>query len=54
MEPNKCEGWEWMSWDEIRQCTEHHDDMAAEWADKKCFLPIRNLIKDYPQLDLSV
>ena len=53
MEPNKCEGWHWMKWDEIRQWSQHHDDTAPEWADKKCFLPIRNLVKDHPGLDIS-
>ncbi|KAJ3554322.1 hypothetical protein NPX13_g10645 [Xylaria arbuscula] len=53
MEPNKCEGWYWVSWDEIRQWSQHHDDTAPEWADKKCFLPIRNLVKDHAGLDLS-
>ncbi|KAI0409827.1 nudix domain-containing protein [Xylaria palmicola] len=54
MEPNKCEGWHWVSWHEIRRWSEHHDDTAAEWADNKCFLPIRNLIREDPELDLSV
>ncbi|KAI0468459.1 NUDIX hydrolase domain-like protein [Xylaria cf. heliscus] len=54
MEPKKCDGWEWMSWAEISRRCEHHDDAAPEWADKKCFLPILNLIKEYPELDLSV
>ncbi|KAI0204663.1 nudix domain-containing protein [Astrocystis sublimbata] len=52
IEPNKCEGWHWVNWDVIRQYCDHHDDMATEWAGNKCFLPIRNLIRDYPQLDL--
>ncbi len=54
MEPNKCEGWHWRSWDEIRQWAKHHDDTASEWADKKCFLPIRSLIQDYGDLVLPV
>ncbi|KAI1827207.1 nudix domain-containing protein [Xylaria intraflava] len=53
MEPNKCEGWYWRNWDEIKAWCEHHDDTASEWADK-CFLPIRNFLKDYAELDLSV
>ncbi|KAI1811811.1 nudix domain-containing protein [Poronia punctata] len=54
MEPEKCEGWGWMSWEKVRQCCDHHDDTAEVWAGKKCFLPIRNLIKDHPTLDLSL
>ncbi|KAK5631709.1 hypothetical protein RRF57_007423 [Xylaria bambusicola] len=53
MEPEKCEGWYWVSWDEIRQWSQHHDDTTLEWADKKCFLPIRNLVKDHADLDVS-
>ncbi|KAI0186108.1 nudix domain-containing protein [Xylaria flabelliformis] len=51
MEPNKCEGWEWISWEDIKKYSEHHDDAAPEWADKKCFLPIRNLTKENPAMD---
>ncbi|KAL7620764.1 hypothetical protein AAE478_009762 [Parahypoxylon ruwenzoriense] len=52
LEPDKCEGWHWKSWEEIRQWCEHHDDgVTPEWARNKCFLAIRNLVKDYPQID---
>lgn len=54
MEPNKCEGWHWVSWDKIQEWGQHHDDMASEWVNKRLFLPLRNLVKDYPQLDLSI
>ncbi|KAI1355322.1 NUDIX hydrolase domain-like protein [Xylaria sp. FL0043] len=54
MEPNKCEGWYWTSWSEIRQWIEHHDDTTPQWADKKCFLPIRNLVKDNADLELPM
>ncbi|KAI0473765.1 NUDIX hydrolase domain-like protein [Xylariaceae sp. FL0804] len=53
LEPEKCEGWHWVGWDRVRQWCEHHDETTGEWADKKCFLPIRNLVKEYGQLDLS-
>lgn len=53
LEPNKCEGWHWVSWDKIREWSQHQDDMASEWVDKTLFLPLRNLVKHYPQLDLS-
>ncbi|KAI8624794.1 nudix domain-containing protein [Xylariaceae sp. FL1651] len=53
MEPHKCEGWYWISWNEVRRWCEHHDDTAAEWADKKCFLPIRDLVREHPELDPS-
>ncbi|KAI3319717.1 nudix domain-containing protein [Xylariaceae sp. AK1471] len=54
LEPDKCEGWYWKGWDELKQWCEHHDDTAMEWADKKCFLPIRNLARDHVQLNLSL
>ncbi|KAI0598982.1 NUDIX hydrolase domain-like protein [Biscogniauxia sp. FL1348] len=51
MEPNKCLGWRWMAWDELHTWCAHHDDDGPEWADKKVFLPIRDLAKDHPELD---
>ncbi|KAI0004707.1 nudix domain-containing protein [Xylariaceae sp. FL0662B] len=54
LEPDKCEGWHWISWSEVRRWCEHHDDVAAEYADRKCFLPIRNLAKDCPHIDLPL
>ncbi|GAP88167.1 putative nudix domain-containing protein [Rosellinia necatrix] len=50
MEPNKCEGWHWMSWNQLREYCKHNDD---EQSPEKCFLPLVNLVKDYPQLDLA-
>ncbi|KAI1159824.1 NUDIX hydrolase domain-like protein [Nemania serpens] len=52
LEPNKCEGWHWVGWDTVRQWSENHDNPSAEWADRKCFLPLRNLVKDKAQLGL--
>ncbi|KAI1414981.1 NUDIX hydrolase domain-like protein [Hypoxylon sp. FL1857] len=55
LEPEKCESWHWIGWDEIRQWCEHHDDdVTPEWAQNKCFLPIRNLVKDCPQFESSL
>lgn len=52
MEPDKCEGWHWIGYNTIRQWCEHHDDNETpEWAQNKCFLPIRNLVKDHPQVE---
>ncbi|KAJ1330934.1 NUDIX domain-containing protein [Microdochium nivale] len=52
-EPEKCETWCWKEWREVREWAEHDDDAAPEWADKKCFMPIVNLARDQPQLDLG-
>ncbi|KAI1109331.1 NUDIX hydrolase domain-like protein [Nemania sp. NC0429] len=50
LEPNKCEGWHWVSWETVLQWCQRHDDPSAEWADKRCFLPLRNLANDKPEL----
>ncbi|RFU71835.1 hypothetical protein TARUN_10427, partial [Trichoderma arundinaceum] len=54
MEPEKCEGWEWKSWGELKQI-----DKAAKSdpSGDRLFLPLVNLIKKVgsrdPDLDLS-
>ncbi|KAI1103643.1 NUDIX hydrolase domain-like protein [Jackrogersella minutella] len=54
LEPDKCESWQWIGWDKIRQWCEHHDDdVTPEWVQNKCFLPIRDLVQEYPQIDFS-
>ncbi|KAI1175523.1 NUDIX hydrolase domain-like protein [Nemania sp. FL0916] len=50
MEPDKCEGWLWMTWDAVRLWIDHHEDTTPEWAGKKCFLPLRNLSKTDVQM----
>ncbi|KAI2640947.1 NUDIX hydrolase domain-like protein [Xylaria nigripes] len=51
MEPHKCQGWFWHDWDIITRWCEKHDDTSAEYADNKCFLPIRNFMKQNPKLE---
>ncbi|KAI0096675.1 NUDIX hydrolase domain-like protein [Nemania sp. FL0031] len=51
MEPKKCNYMGWASWSEILEWVKHDDD--PEWKGKKAFLPIVNLVKKYPNLDLS-
>ncbi|KAI0881561.1 NUDIX hydrolase domain-like protein [Annulohypoxylon maeteangense] len=51
LEPEKCESWNWIGWNQIRQWCEHHDDeVTPEWAQNKCFLPIRDLVKENPHI----
>lgn len=49
LEPEKCEGWHWVGWEDMKRWCEHHDDnVTPELAQNKCFLPIVNLVKEYP------
>ncbi|GAA5966843.1 hypothetical protein JCM8115_002295 [Rhodotorula mucilaginosa] len=43
-EPEKCERWEWHSWHELKA--------FANEPNNQLFLPLRNLIKQRPDLDL--
>ncbi|KAH9894492.1 nudix domain-containing protein [Xylariomycetidae sp. FL2044] len=54
LEPDKCEGWYWVGLDDVRKWCEHQDDEAEAWSDKKCFLPIVNLVREHPHLDLTL
>ncbi|KAI1453094.1 NUDIX hydrolase domain-like protein [Annulohypoxylon moriforme] len=54
LEPEKCESWNWIGWDQIRQWCEHHDDeVTPEWAQNKCFLPIRDMVRENPQINIT-
>lgn len=50
LEPNKCEGWEWVGWEEFltwveRECEGMGSDEVVE---RKLFLPMVNLVKQRP------
>ncbi|KAI1384184.1 NUDIX hydrolase domain-like protein [Hypoxylon trugodes] len=52
LEPEKCESWHWIPWDDVKRWCEHHgDEVTPEWANNKCFMPILELARNYPQLD---
>lgn len=44
LEPNKCEGWHWKSWEDIKAIGEDRDSGDS------LFLPIVNLLKETPDL----
>ncbi|KAM7194663.1 NUDIX hydrolase domain-like protein [Naviculisporaceae sp. PSN 640] len=46
MEPEKCEGWSWKEWSDIKQL------VSTEAGREKVFLPIINLINEQPSLEL--
>jgi hypothetical protein len=48
LEPNKCEGWSWKGWSEIKAC------QSGPKETEELFLPIANLIKENPDLDLAM
>ena len=47
MEPNKCEGWEWKTWDEIREMAAR--DTGPDG--REVFLPVVNLVRENPELE---
>ncbi|KAI1856439.1 hypothetical protein JX265_011686 [Neoarthrinium moseri] len=46
LEPLKCQGWHWITWDKVCGWCDHHNETAGEWATNKCFMPIRNLVRE--------
>ncbi|KAF2689005.1 hypothetical protein K458DRAFT_399856 [Lentithecium fluviatile CBS 122367] len=47
IEPNKCEGWYWKSWQDIKA-------MVDSEGKPQVFLPVQNLVRDNPQIDIMV
>ena len=46
MEPEKCEGWEWKGWDDMRD--------LVRTGGTQVFLPVANLLRDNPQIHVLV
>ncbi|KAK8015403.1 NUDIX hydrolase domain-like protein [Apiospora arundinis] len=44
LEPNKCEGWAWKSWQEIQAMA------SRESGAQELFLPVENLVRENPSL----
>jgi len=47
LEPIKCEGWNWKTWDEIKE-------LAAKDGGRELFLPVVNLVRENPKIDVTV
>lgn len=46
VEPSKCEGWTWKSWEEINTMAKRPNGV------QELFLPVENLVRGNPQLNL--
>ncbi|KAK3329191.1 NUDIX hydrolase domain-like protein [Apodospora peruviana] len=45
LEPEKCEGWSWKSWSEMKEL------ISTEEGKQKIFLPIINLLREHPDIE---
>ncbi|KAK4154715.1 NUDIX hydrolase domain-like protein [Chaetomidium leptoderma] len=48
LEPEKCERWAWKSWSDVKAV------IAGEVEQARIFLPIINLLRDYPDVEAVV
>ncbi|KAF1948491.1 hypothetical protein CC80DRAFT_498088 [Byssothecium circinans] len=56
MEPLKCAKWEWVPWSRMWQWSKEQADTEAKGpeAEKKMFLPLVNLYRDYPEMEFCL
>ncbi|KAK2057466.1 NUDIX domain-containing protein [Colletotrichum caudatum] len=52
MEPEKCAGWWWVAWREVRALNEASKGPGGGRA-AKLFLPLKNLVEDNPDFETS-
>jgi 8-oxo-dGTP diphosphatase len=51
LEPDKCEGWEWASWEDLMKWVKDaHEARDGEVLKKNLFVPLLNLVKQRPGL----
>lgn len=46
LEPDKCDGWEWVSWKELKEWIK----VAADARERKPFIPLINLVGQRPDV----
>jgi len=48
MEPHKCEGWNWVRWEELERMAANQERL------EELFVPLYNLVVDYPDLGREI
>jgi 8-oxo-dGTP diphosphatase len=53
MEPHKCPQWNWTPWSEMWKLAKEQADCEAKGlkVEVPMFLPLVNLVKDYPEME---
>ncbi|KAK2000700.1 NUDIX domain-containing protein [Colletotrichum falcatum] len=53
MEPEKCAGWSWATWSEVRAINAAAKGLAAGAKGARLFLPLQNLVEQNPEFGAS-
>jgi len=48
LEVNKCEGWEWVNWQDLISWIRSEKEIGSEKVERRVFLPLINLVKQRP------